>query len=102
MKVVGIGTEKGRCWEYLPFMTSSVEEAEEIMNSKEFDFLELDEQYAVEELQDLENKVKEGFAAETKKYEFNFSNLSSTQMRNIVDILSEMNDKIKNRVNFIQ
>ena len=41
MKVVGIGQEKGRCWEYLPFMTSSVSEAEEIMMSEDFDFLEL-------------------------------------------------------------
>lgn len=102
MKIVGIGNEKGRCWEYLPFMTSSVKEAEEIMNSGDFDFLELDEQYAIDELQNLEEKVKEGFAAEAKKYEFNFSNLSSSQMRNIVDILNEMNDKIKNRVNIIQ
>jgi hypothetical protein len=98
MKVVGIGIEKGRCWEYLPFMTSSVVEAEEIMNSADFDFLELDEQYAIDELQNLEEKVKEGFAAEATKHEFNFSNLSSSQMRNIVDVLNEMTDIIKNRV----
>ena len=98
MKVVGIGTEKGRCWEYLPFMTSSVAEAEEIMNSKDFVFLELDEQYDVEELQYLEEKVKNGFATEAKKYEFNLSGISSSQVRNIVNILDKMNEEIKNRV----
>lgn len=98
MKVVGIGTEKGRCWEYLPFMTTTVAEAEEIMNSKDFDFLELDEQYAVEELQNLEEKVKEGFAVEAKKHEFSFPNISSSQIKNIVNILDEMNDAIKSRV----
>lgn len=98
MKVVGIGREKGRCWEYLPFMTSSVAEAEEIMNSKDFDFLELDEQYAIEELQDLEEKVKNGFATEAKKYEFNLSGISSSQVKNIVSILDKMNNEIKNRV----
>ena len=50
MKVVGIGKEKGRCYEYLPFMTTSVEEADKIMNAGDFDFLQLDEQYAIDEL----------------------------------------------------
>ena len=79
-------------------MTSSVSEAEEIMTSKDFDFLELDEQYAIDELQDLEDKVKNGFVAEAKKYEFNFPSISSSQVRSIVSILNEMNNTIKSRV----
>jgi uncharacterized protein YfbU (UPF0304 family) len=98
MKVVGIGSEKGRCWEYLPFMTSSVSEAEEIMMSEDFDFLELNEQYAIDELQDLEEKVKNGFVAEAKKYEFNFPSISSSQVRDIISILGDMNDAIKSRI----
>jgi len=58
----------------------------------------LDEQYAIDELQDLEEKVKNGFSTEAKKHEFNLSNISSSQVRNIIDVLSKMNEVIKNRV----
>jgi len=82
----------------LPFMTSSVAEAEEIMNCEDYDFLELNEQYAIDELQDLEDKVKNGFVAEAKKYEFNFPSISSSQVRDIISILAEMNEVIKSRI----
>jgi len=98
MKVVGIGTEKGRCYEYLPFMTTSVKEADEIMNAGDFDFLQLDEQYAIDELKGLEEKVKEGFATEAKKHQFNISPISSVDVHNIVKSLSIMESEIKRRV----
>lgn len=101
MKVVGIGTEKGRCYEYLPFMTTTVSEADEIMNSREFDFLQLDEEYAIRELQNLEEKVKEGFTAETKKYSFNLPNISLSEIKNIVLSLEDMRKGISNRVSNI-
>lgn len=98
MKVVGIGTEKGRCWEYLPFMLTTVAEADQIMNDKSFDFLQLDEQYAIRELESLAEKAKEGFAAESRKYEFNMPGISATEIANIVNSLNEMKAKIKDRV----
>lgn len=98
MKVVGIGVEKGRCWEYLPFMTTTVEEADEIMTSGDFDFLELDEQYAIDELKDLENKVKQGFAVEAKKYSFNIPQISTSEIKNIITSLEQIKTKIANRV----
>lgn len=98
MKVVGIGTEKGRCYEYLPFMTTSVEEANAIMNSNDFDFLQLDEEYAIRELEALEEKAKEGFTIEAKKHEFNLPQISSAEIKNIVQSLSKMKEQIKNRV----
>lgn len=98
MKVVGIGKEKGRCYEYLPFMTTSVEEANEIMNSKEFDFLQLDEQYAIDELANLEENVKRGFAAEAKKHEFNILTLSSKEMKNIISSLEDIQKEVDRRV----
>ncbi len=98
MKVIGIGTEKGRCYEYLPFMTTSVEEADEIMNSKDFDFGELDESYAVHELESLEDKVKEGFAKEFVKYQFNLPSLSSSDVTHIITSLNDMKAEIKGRV----
>lgn len=101
MKVVGIGTEKGRCYEYLPFMTTTVEEADEIMNDGDFDFLQLDEQYAVDELSNLMNKVNEGFAVEMKKYEYNLPSINIVELNNIVKSLEEMKDTISNRVNNI-
>ena len=98
MKVVGIGREKGRCWEYLPFMLTTVAEADQIMNDRSFDFLQLDEQYAICELESLTEKVKEGFSAESKKYEFNLPQISASEINMIVANLSEMKTKIKDRV----
>lgn len=101
MKVVGIGTEKGRCYEYLPFMTTTVQEADEIMNSRDFDFLQLDEEYAINELQSLEEKVKAGFVAEAKKYDFNLPHISAAEIKNIVASLEDMRHEISNRINVI-
>lgn len=98
MKVVGIGEEKGRCYEYFPFMVCPFSEADEIMRSREFDFLQMDEMYVVDQLEDLEETAKKGFIAESKKYEFNFSGMSSSEMRSIINQLNNMRQEISNRV----
>lgn len=98
MKVVGIGSVKGRCYEYLPFMVTTVQEADEIMKSRDFDFLQLDEQYAIDELENLNQKVREGFAAEAKKYDFNLPTISTKEVSNIISSLEEMKSSIENRV----
>lgn len=98
MKVVGIGTHKGRCYEYLPIMTVPRDEATEILHDNQFDTLQLDEEYAIRELENLEIKVQEGFVAESSKYEFNLPNVSSTDIRNIVGGLEDMKAEIRDRV----
>jgi hypothetical protein len=98
MKVVGIGTHKGRCYEYLPIMTVAREEATQILHDGQFDTLQLDEEYAIRELESLAEKAKEGFAAESKKYEFNMPAISASEINMIVANLSEMKAKITNRV----
>lgn len=98
MKVVGIGTHKGRCYEYLPIMTVPREEATEILHDNQFDTLQLDEEYAIRELENLEIKVQEGFVAESSKYEFNLPNVSSSDIRSIVGSLEDMKDEIQDRV----
>ena len=98
MKVVGIGSEKGRCWEYLPFMTTIVDEADAIMNSGDFDFMALDEQYAIDELNNLEENVKKGFAIEAKKHNFNLPNLNSSEIKTIVTNLDSIKENLKSRV----
>jgi hypothetical protein len=90
MKVVGIGREKGRCWEYLPFMTTNTKEADAIMNSDDFDFLE-----------DLANRAKEGFTAETSKYNFNLPSISTAEINSIVLSLEGMKNSITKRVSII-
>jgi hypothetical protein len=101
MKVVGIGQHKGRCYEYLPIMTVPREEATQILHDVSFDTLELDEDYANEQLAQLVEKVKQGFTAETKKHQFNLPQISSKEINTLVSSLSEMKKKIKNRVNKI-
>lgn len=102
MKVVGIGTHKGRCYEYLPIMTVPREEATEILHDGMFDTLQLDEQYAIRELESLAEKAKEGFATEAKKYEFNLPHISASEINTIVSNLSDMKATIKNRVSTIK
>ena len=102
MKVVGIGQHKGRCYEYLPIMTVPREEATQILHDGMFDTLQLDEQYAIRELESLAEKAQEGFATEAKKYQFNIPAISAREINNIVASLNEMKDKIKNRVNIIK
>ena len=98
MKVVGIGQHKGRCYEYLPIMTVPREEATSILHDNQFDTLQLDEEYAIRELSDIESKVKEGYAVESSKYEFNLPNISSVDIKEIVKSLDEMKNEIVNRV----
>ncbi len=102
MKVVGIGTHKGRCYEYLPIMTVPREEATRILHDGMFDTLQLDEDYAIRELESLTEKAKDGFSAEAKKYEFNLPHISASEINMIVANLSDMKAKIKNRVTTIK
>lgn len=98
MKVVGIGQHKGRCYEYLPIMTVPREEATEILHDLDFDTLELDEDYAIRELESLAEKAKAGFVAETTKYQFNLPHISTTEIDSIVLSLEDMKSEIEKRV----
>ena len=98
MKVVGIGTHKGRCYEYLPIMTVPREEATGILHDLSFNTLELDESYAIKELESLTDKVQEGFTVEASKHEFNLPTLSSKELRAIVASLDEMKTEISKRI----
>jgi hypothetical protein len=98
MKVVGIGESKGRCYEYLPIMTVPREEATEILHDLDFDTLELDESYAVRELDNLAEKAKEGFTAEAKKHDFNLPALSAVEVYTIVKSLDEIKQEISKRI----
>ena len=102
MKVVGIGQHKGRCYEYLPIMTVPREEATRILHDGQFDTLQLDEDYAIRELEFLTEKAKDGFATESRKYEFNLPAISAAEITNIVNSLSDMKAKISKRVSTIK
>jgi hypothetical protein len=98
MKVVGIGQHKGRCYEYLPIMTVAREEATSILHDLSFNTLELDESYAVKELESLTEKVQEGFTVEASKHEFNLPTLSSKELKAIVASLDEIKNEISKRI----
>lgn len=101
MKVVGIGTHKGRCYEYLPIMTVPRNEATKILHDISFDTLQLDEDYAIRELEQLEERAKTGFTIEASKYNFNLPNLSSVELNKIVKNLESMKSVISKRVSLI-
>jgi hypothetical protein len=98
MKVVGIGQHKGRCYEYLPIMTVPRNEATSILHDLDFDTMQLDDAYAIQELENLAEKVKEGFAAEAKKYNFNFPTINPKTVENIIASLEDMKQVIGGRV----
>jgi hypothetical protein len=98
MKVVGIGQHKGRCYEYLPIMTVPRDEATSILHDLDFDTMQLDDSYAIQELENLADKVKEGFAAEAKKYNFNFPTINPKTVENIIASLEDMKQVIGGRV----
>jgi hypothetical protein len=98
MKVVGIGQHKGRCYEYLPIMTVPRNEATSILHDLDFDTMQLDDSYAIQELENLADKVKEGFAAEAKKYNFNFPTINPKTVENIIASLEDMKQVIGGRV----
>ena len=101
MKVVGIGEHKGRCYEYLPLMTVPREEATTILHDLNFDTLELDNDYAVRELETLAERAQAGFVAESRKYDFNIPNVSIAEIKGIAASLEEMRDEIVDRVKSI-
>ena len=101
MKVVGIGESKGRCWEYLPIMTVPREEATEILHDLDFDTLQLDDSYAIRELESLTEKAKDGFVAESKNHEFNIPHISTIEIENIVQSLDQMKKEISSRIQVI-
>ncbi|MFN9982540.1 MAG: hypothetical protein ACK53Y_21610, partial [bacterium] len=76
MKVVGIGEQKGRCYEYLPIMTVPTEESTTILHDLDFDTLELDESFVINELENLAEVAKQGFVTEASKHEFNIPAMS--------------------------
>jgi hypothetical protein len=98
MKVVGIGQHKGRCYEYLPIMAVPREEATEILHDLDFDTLELDEDYAIRELEDLQEKAQDGFAVEASKHEFNMPAISTIEVEKIVASLDEIKKDISKRI----
>jgi len=98
MKVVGIGQHKGRCYEYLPIMAVPREEATEILHDLDFDTLELDEDYAIRELEDLQEKAQDGFIVEASKHEFNMPAISTIEVEKIVASLDEIKKEISKRV----
>jgi hypothetical protein len=101
MKVVGIGEHKGRCYEYLPIMTVPTEESTTILHDLNFDTLELDDQYAVRELESLAERAQAGFVAESRKYDFNIPNISIAEIAIIALSLDKMKDEIMDRIKTI-
>lgn len=101
MKVVGIGTHKGRCYEYLPIMTVPREEATTILHDNQFDTLELEHDYAVDQLKKLKTHIKDGFSKESGKDEFNLSPISSSEINILVSSLKDMKEEIKGRIKTI-
>ena len=98
MKVVGIGDLKGRCYEYLPIMTVPTEESTTILHDLDFDTLELDESFVVNELENLAEVAKQGFVTEASKHEFNIPAMTQAQIEDIVSSLSEMRASVSKRV----
>lgn len=98
MKVVGIGSAKGRCYEYLPLCTVPSNQATDVLRNQEFNTLNIENQYVIDELDNLEDRAKEAFSVESSKYEFNLSPLSSKELKFVVSNLNLYKDEVKQRI----
>lgn len=98
MKVVGIGTHKGRCYEYLPLCVVPRDEALGFLETADFDTAQMEAQFIKEELNGLAELAKENFAKEAKKHSFNIPKMDNEQLRNIVLDLQKCGNEIASRV----
>lgn len=98
MKVVGIGTHKGRCYEYLPIMTVPQEEATKILTDLNFDTINLDEFYVEDQLESLSEKAQSAFVDEAAKYQFNIPSIYTDEIGSIVNLLKKMKHELEGRV----
>lgn len=98
MKVVGIGTAKGRCYEYLPISTVSREDATQILHDLDFDSIDLDEFYLESQLESLAEKAQLAFADEATKHQFNIPSISTDEIGNIVNLLNKIKHELEGRV----
>ena len=98
MKVVGIGTHKGRCYEYLPLCIVPRDEALDFLETADFDTAQMEAQFIKEELNGLAELAKENFAKEAKKHSFNIPKMDNEQLRNIVLDLQKCGNEIASRV----
>ena len=64
----------------------------------QFDTLELDEEYAIRDLSDIESKVAEGYAVESSKYAFTLPSISSSDIREVIMNLDQMKNEIEDRI----
>lgn len=98
MKVVGIGSSKGRCYEYLPIMTVPRNEVTQILHDLDFDTINLDDSYAINELENLEQTVLKNLVIETSKHNYNIPNIPKVYMDNIIKNLGEIKSVVNKRI----
>lgn len=82
-------------------MTVPREEATQLLHDLDFDTLQLDEEYAINELNNLSITAKDGFSKEAIKYDFNIPEMSSVQMNSIINSLEKMRENLSKRVSQI-
>lgn len=98
-KVVGIGTSKGRCYEYLPVMVVPRSEITTLLRDENFNTLELDEWYAEEDLKNLEATIKEAYVQESViRQGYKEASITTEEIEVIVTSLSKMKDTLSSRV----
>ena len=79
-------------------MTVPRNEATSILHDVSFDTLELDESYAIRELEDLAETTQLNFIVEAAKHEFNLPQISSIEIKNIIHSLEHIKFEISKRI----
>lgn len=95
-KVVGIGPDKFRCYEYLPLCVTNHHEISKLMNSGEFDTTEIENRYYEEEVNSLEQVAKEEHVKEEERYNLIERNGQSLVTKEEVNtIVGNLSSRIK-------
>lgn len=79
-------------------MTVSTDESTEILHDLDFDTLELDESYAIHELNSIEEHLTSEFVSEEDEERFRIPRLSPTDKSNLTSILDTLREEVSKRI----
>jgi hypothetical protein len=83
-------------------MTVPSNEATKLLHDLAFDTLELDEDYAIRELDTLTKTSEKGFVSESSKYQFSVPSVPIEEIGNIFKSLKEMESTLSKRISLIK
>lgn len=100
-KVVGLGSNKGRAYEYLPLCVIDRYEISRMMEEGTFDYTEIENKDYEEQMKTIEEDVKASFTKETTNYglvnrtNYEINRFSSEQIHDTVQKIVDISNRVQ-------